>query len=87
MSITLSSILIPILLYLGIKKARMAMMLVFMVIVMLPTLFIGDAINFTDIMGKLNNIHASLLSVILSVIFLVISYGITTILYNRKEII
>ena len=86
-SVVLISILIPILLYFGMKKGRMAMMLIFMVIIMVPNLVISSGdIDIISVISKINEMNTNILSIIITTFMLVISYLISIKLYKSKEI-
>ena len=85
-AVILVSILIPVLLYFGMKKGRMVMIFIFMIIVMMPSLAINDAKSIMNIIDKLKNININLFSVVFTVIILMISYIISRFLYEKKEI-
>lgn len=86
-AVVLISILIPVLLYFGMKKGRMAIILIFMVIVMIPSLVINDIETAMNILNKLSEMNINLLSGVLTIVILLISYFITRFLYEKKEII
>ena len=86
-SIILVSILIPVILYFGMKKGRMAIIFIFLIIVMIPSLVIDDAQTVRNILNELSKININFLSVILTIVILLISYLITRFLYEKKEII
>lgn len=86
-AVALISILIPVLLYFGMKKGRMAMIFIFMVIVMIPSLAINDIESAMNILNKLSGMNINFLSGVLTIIILLISYFITIFLYEKKEII
>lgn len=86
-AVALISILIPVLLYFGMKKGRMAMIFIFMVIVMIPSLAINDIESAMNILNKLSGMNINFLSGVLTIIILLISYFITRFLYEKKEII
>lgn len=83
----LVSVLIPVLLYFGMKKGRMAMILIFMVIVMIPSLAVNDAQTVINMLNKLNELNTNLFASIFTIAILFISYFITRFLYEKKEII
>ena len=76
-AVVLISILIPVLLYFGMKKGRMAIILIFMVIVMIPSLVINDIETAMNILNKLSEMNINLLSGVLTIVILLIF-----ILYN-----
>ncbi len=86
-AVVLISILIPVLLYFGMKKGRMAIIFIFMVIVMIPSLVINDIETAMNILNKLSEMNINLLSGVLTIVILLISYFITRFLYEKKEII
>lgn len=86
-AVTLVSVLIPVLLYFGMKKGRMAMIFIFMIIVMIPSLAIDDMQTVINILNKLSEININLFSGILTILMLLISYFITRFLYEKKEVI
>lgn len=86
-AVVLISILIPVLLYFGMKKGRMAIILIFMIIVMIPSLAINDIETAMNILNKLSEMNINLLSGVLTIVILFISYFITRFLYEKKEII
>lgn len=86
-AITLVSILIPILLYFGMKNGRMAMILIFMAVVMIPSMLLEDSKVVADIIAKLSEININLLGGIFAIGILLISYFVTRYLYMKKEII
>lgn len=87
-SVILISLLIPVLLFFGIKKARIAMMIIFLITVMLPTIFMnGNEAQVMEIINLLNGVNINLLTVVSSVIMILISYFLSKILYIKKEII
>ena len=86
-AVTLVSVLIPVLLYFGMKKGRMAMMFIFLIIVMIPSLAVDDMQTVMKILNKLSEININLFSGLLTVSILLISYFITRLLYEKKEVI
>ncbi|MCC3866949.1 ABC-2 transporter permease [Terrisporobacter mayombei] len=86
-AVTLVSVLIPVLLYFGMKKGRMAMIFIFMIIVMIPSLAVDDMQTVIKILNKLSEININLFSAILTILILLISYFITRFLYEKKEVI
>lgn len=86
-AVTLVSVLIPVLLYFGMKKGRMAMMFIFLIIVMIPSLAIDDMQTVMKMLNKLSEININLFSGLLTVSILLISYFITRFLYEKKEVI
>lgn len=86
-AVVLISILIPVLLYFGMKKGRMAIIFIFMVIVMIPSLAINDIETAMNILNKLSEMNINLISGVLTIVILLISYFITRFLYEKKEII
>ncbi len=86
-AVTLISVLIPVLLYFGMKKGRMAMIFIFMIIVMIPSLAVDDMQTVMKILNKLSEINVNLFSGILTILILLISYFITRFLYEKKEVI
>ena len=85
-ALILVSILIPVLLYFGMKRGRMAMIFIFMIIVMIPSLFMNDLELAMNIIDKLRKINISLFSGAFTVGTLMISYIISRFLYEKKEI-
>lgn len=86
-AVTLVSVFIPVLLYFGMKKGRMAMVFIFMIIVMIPSFVIDDMQTVINILNKLSEININLFSGILTILMLLISYFITRFLYEKKEVI
>ena len=86
-AVVLISILIPVLLYFGMKKGRIAIILIFMLIVMIPSLAINDIETAMNILNKLSEMNINLISGVLTIVILLISYFITRFLYEKKEII
>ena len=86
-AVVLVSILIPVLLYFGMKKGRIATIFIFMVIGMIPSLVIDDIETAMNILNKLSEMNINLLSGVLTILILLISYFITRFLYEKKEII
>ena len=69
------------------KKGRMAMMLIFMVIIMVPNLVISSGdIDIISVISKINEMNTNILSIIITTFMLVISYLISIKLYKSKEI-
>lgn len=86
-AVILISVLIPVLLYFGMKKGRMAMILIFMIIVMIPSFIIDDVETTMNILNRLGEKNITLLGGIFTLVILLISYFIANFLYDRKEII
>jgi len=86
-AVILVSVLIPVLLYFGMKKGRMAMIFIFMTIVMIPSLIVDDMQSVIKILNKLSEVNINLFSGILTILILFISYFITKFLYEKKEVI
>jgi len=86
-AVILVSVLIPVLLYFGMKKGRMAMIFIFMIIVMIPSLAVNDMQSVIKILNKLSEVNINLFSGILTILILFISYFITKFLYEKKEVI
>ncbi|WP_434796537.1 ABC-2 transporter permease [Terrisporobacter vanillatitrophus] len=86
-AVTLVSVFTPVLLYFGMKKGRMAMVFIFMIIVMIPSLIVNDMEMAINILNKLSEININLFSGILTILMLLISYFITRFLYEKKEVI
>lgn len=85
-AVILVSVLIPVLLYFGMKKGRMAMIFIFMIIVMIPSLVINDVESIMNIIDKLRKMNINLFSGVFTVLILMISYIISRFLYQKKEI-
>lgn len=85
-AVILVSVLIPVLLYFGMKKGRMAMIFIFMIIVMIPSLVINDVESIMNIIDKLRKMNINLFSGVFTVVILMISYIISRFLYQKKEI-
>lgn len=83
----LVSVLIPVLLYFGMKKGRMAMILIFMIIVMIPSLVIDDVEATMNILNKLSKVNMNLLGGVFTIAIILISYFIARFLYEKKEVI
>lgn len=86
-AVILISVLIPVLLYFGMKKGRMAMILIFMIIVMIPSFIIDDVETTMNILNRLGEKNITFLGGIFTLVILLISYFIANFLYDRKEII
>lgn len=86
-AVILVSVLIPVLLYFGMKKGRIAMIFIFMIIVMIPYLVINDVESAMNIINQLQTINISFFSGIFIIGILMISYIISRFLYEKKEII
>lgn len=86
-AVILVSVLIPVLLYFGMKKGRIAMIFIFMIIVMIPSLVINDVESAMNIINQLQTINVSFFSGVFTIGTLIISYIISRFLYEKKEII
>lgn len=86
-AVILVSVLIPVLLYFGMKKGRIAMIFIFMIIVMIPSLVINDVESAMNIINQLQSINVSFFSGVFTIGTLIISYIISRFLYEKKEII
>lgn len=86
-AVVLVSVLIPVLLYFGMKKGRMAMIFIFMIIVMIPSLAVNDMQSVIKILNKLSEVNINLFSGVFAISILFISYFITKFLYEKKEVI
>lgn len=86
-AVTLASVLIPVLLYFGMKKGRMAMMFIFLIIVMIPSLAVDDIQTVIKVLNKLSEININIFVGVLTILILLISYLITRFLYEKKEVI
>ncbi|UPA31989.1 ABC-2 transporter permease [Terrisporobacter glycolicus] len=86
-AVVLVSVLIPVLLYFGMKKGRMAMIFIFMIIVMIPSFAVDDMQSVIKILNKLSEVNINLFSGIVTILILFISYFITKFLYEKKEVI
>lgn len=86
-AVILVSVLIPVLLYFGMKKGRIAMIFIFMIIVMIPYLVINDVESAMNIINQLQTINISFFSGVFTIGILMISYIISRFLYEKKEII
>lgn len=80
--IVLISVSTPVLLYFGVKKARMAMIIIFMIIVMIPSVSINDSQILAYILNKLNEVSVG----IFEIVILLVSYFISILSYEKKEI-
>ena len=80
--IVLISVSTPVLLYFGVKKARMAMIIIFMIIVMIPSVSINDSQILVYILNKLNEVSVG----IFEIVILLVSYFISILSYEKKEI-
>ncbi|MEG1409795.1 MAG: ABC-2 transporter permease [Terrisporobacter sp.] len=88
-SVVLISISIPVLLYLGIKKARMAMTVIFMIVVMIPSMGVMSAEEsetIRKIIDTIGNMNSNLVLLIFVAVILSISYVVSNTLYLKKEI-
>lgn len=86
-AVILVSVLIPVLLYFGMKKGRIAMTFIFMIIVMIPSLIVDDMQSVIKILNKLSEVNINLFSGVFAISILFISYFITKFLYEKKEVI
>lgn len=86
-AVILVSVSTPVLLYFGMKKGRMAMIFIFMIIVMIPSLIVNDMQSVIKILNKFSEVNINLFSGILTILILFISYFITKFLYEKKEVI
>lgn len=86
-AVILVSVLIPVLLYFGMKKGRMAMIFIFMIIVMIPSFAVDDMQSVIKILNKLSEVNINLFSGVFAISILFISYFITKFLYEKKEVI
>lgn len=86
-AVILVSVLIPVLLYFGMKKGRIAMIFIFMIIVMIPSLVINDVESAMNMINQLQTINISFFSGLFTIGTLMISYIISRFLYEKKEII
>ena len=65
----------------------MAMIFIFMIIVMIPSLIVNDMQSVIKILNKFSEVNINLFSGILTILILFISYFITKFLYEKKEVI
>lgn len=86
-SVILVSVLIPVLLYFGMKKGRMAMMFIFVLITIIPSVVIEDSQTIMNILDNLNKININFLGGAFIIVILFISYFISRFLYEKKEIV
>ena len=85
-SVTLICILNPVIFYFGVEKGRLAIMLIFMVLVLIPSMA-QDSNLINQIISSITNIKIDFLVPIYVVITIYISYLISKLLYIKKEIV
>lgn len=85
-ALNLISVTVPVLLYFGMKKGRMAIILVFMVFVGMPSAVFNDAQQMMWIIDKINEMNITLVSALFSFVLMIISYIISNYLYANKQI-
>lgn len=85
-SVTLICILNPVIFYFGVEKGRLAIMLIFMVLVLIPSMA-QDSNLINQIISSITNIKIDFLVSIYVVITIYISYLISKLLYIKKEIV
>ena len=83
-SVTLICILNPVIFYFGVEKGRLAIMLIFMVLVLIPSMA-QDSNLINQIISSITNIKIDFLVPIYVVITIYISYLISKLLYIKKE--
>lgn len=85
-SVTLICILNPVIFYFGVEKGRLAIMLIFMLLVLIPSMA-QDSNLINQIISSITNIKIDFLVPIYVVITIYISYLISKLLYIKKEIV
>lgn len=85
-SITLISILNPVIFHFGVEKGRLAMMFLFGFLVMLPSM-VKDIDLISEVISKISSLNVDFLVILYTVAVLFISYLISKNIYERKEIV
>lgn len=85
-SVTLICILNPVIFYFGVEKGRLAIMLIFMLLVLIPSMA-QDSNLVKEIISRITNIKIDILVPVYVVVTIYISYLISKLLYIKKEIV
>lgn len=85
-SVTLICILNPVIFYFGVEKGRLAIMLIFMLLVLIPSMA-QDSNLVKEIISRITNIKIDILVPVYVVVTIYISYLISKFLYIKKEIV
>lgn len=88
-AVILGSIFIPVILKLGVKKARFAMTAIFMIVVMIPSIgiiFIEESENIRNIVYKISQLDVNFIFIGFISSMILISYIISKEMYIKKEI-
>ena len=85
-SVTLICILNPVIFYFGVEKGRLAIMLIFMLLVLIPSMA-QDSNLVKEIISRITNIKIDILVPVYVVVTIYISYLISKFLYIKKQIV